>query len=99
MDLEQLYYLGELVGVVAIIGSLLFVGLQMQQNTLATRAASHHATTDNLNQVNLAIAQNPELAKVWSIGLDDRKSLNDQERWQLDMVLLCYMHISDTMFY
>ena len=99
MDLEQLYYLGELVGVVAIIGSLLFVGVQMRQSTLATRAASHHAITDTMVQANLAVAQNSELAGIWSSGMKDRGSLNEQQRWQLDMQLLCYFHIFDTMFY
>lgn len=49
MGLEQLYYIAEIVGVVAIVLSLLFVGVQLRQNTLATRAASHHAITDVMN--------------------------------------------------
>jgi hypothetical protein len=99
MELEQLYYLGELVGVVAIIGSLMFVGVQMRQSTHATRAASHHAITDTMNQANLAIAHNPEFAQIWVSGLEDRGSLNESQMAQFDMQLLSYFHIFDTMFY
>ena len=44
MTLEDLSYVSQIVGVVAIFASLVFVGLQIRQNTLATRAASHNAS-------------------------------------------------------
>ena len=39
MELQDIYFVAEIVGVVAIIGSLLFVGAQMRQNTNALRAS------------------------------------------------------------
>ena len=40
MDIMELGAIGELVGGVAVIASLIYVGLQLRQNTSATRAAS-----------------------------------------------------------
>ena len=37
--LQDIYFIAEIVGVVAVVGSLLFVGVQMRQNTSALRAA------------------------------------------------------------
>ena len=37
MDLEVIYYIGQTVAVVAIIFSLIFVGVQIKQNTEQTR--------------------------------------------------------------
>ena len=51
MDLEQLYYTGELVGVAAIIGSLIFVGLQMRQSNRVNSAAARQAISDQALQL------------------------------------------------
>ncbi len=85
MDLQQIYYVGEFFGVVAVVASLLFVGVQMRQNTWATRATSHHAITDAINQINLAIAQNPDLAQR-DVGVDlvmGRPAADDLTRFRL----------------
>ena len=45
--LEQLYYLSEVVGVVIVAGSLIFVGLQMRQNSNALRVSATAASVGN----------------------------------------------------
>ncbi len=64
MDLMQLGALGELVGGVAVIASLIFVGLQIRQNTRSNR----HISTQNLvglhANANLMISTNGELAEI-----------------------------------
>ena len=39
MELQDIYFVAEIVGVIAIVGSLLFVGVQMRQNTNALKAS------------------------------------------------------------
>ena len=99
MELEQIYYVGELIGVVVVAASLLFVGVQMRQNTTALRAQSHHAFTQAINQPNLAIAQSRDLAELFGNGLMDRGSLDDVQRGRLDNLLLAYLHALDTLHY
>ena len=55
MSLEQASFLAQIISAVAVFASLLFVGLQVRQNTNAVRAASsqahstmYHGLTDNL---------------------------------------------------
>ena len=38
MDLQNIYYIGELVAAIAVVGSLIFLGFQMRQNTGALKA-------------------------------------------------------------
>jgi hypothetical protein len=38
MDLQSIYYLAELIAAVAVVGSLIFLGVQMRQNTGALKA-------------------------------------------------------------
>ncbi len=64
MDLEQLYYVGELVGVLAIIASLIFVGMQMRQNTRALKSNAAQASAADYSRTPLAVATNPALIET-----------------------------------
>lgn len=64
MSIQDWGAIGEILGAVGVILTLLYLAIQIRQNTHATRAASHHAVTDSLNQGNIAIAQNAELAQI-----------------------------------
>jgi len=48
MTLEAIYYVGQTVAVIAILASLVFVGLQVRQNTKYTRAQTQRARVDRL---------------------------------------------------
>ncbi len=90
---------GEFVGAIGVVATLAYLAVQIRQNTRATRAASHHAVTDSLNQGNIAMAQNAELAQIWASGTVDRGALTESERQRLDMLLLAYFHVFDSLYY
>ena len=52
MTLGELGSLGEFLAAIATLATLVYLALQIRQNTLATRAASHHAITDVMNKTN-----------------------------------------------
>ena len=87
MDTAQLLgNLGEFVGAIGVVATLAYLAIQIRQNTRVTRAASHHAVTDSLNQGNIAMAQDAELAQIWISGTMDRAPLTESERQRLDML-------------
>ena len=43
LTLEQAYYLGELLGVIAVVTSLIYLALQLRQNTLSIRMSNVQA--------------------------------------------------------
>lgn len=98
MTLENIYYVGQTVAVVAIVASLAFVGVQIRQNTRATRAASHGAVSNALNDVNRMFAENADLTKIWLAGMRERKALSEEERWRFDAMARAYFHVCETMF-
>ena len=55
MDIMQLGALGELVGGVAVIGSLIYVGFQIRQNTAVERAETHRSTVAEFNHLALSV--------------------------------------------
>jgi hypothetical protein len=83
--------LAEFVGIAAIVGSLIFVGLQMQQEQKI-------AIADTYGSINESTAQIAELiensAKVWREGLDGEE-LDSEDRIKfLSLVKAVQMHFS-----
>ena len=80
MTLQDISALSQIVSGLAVVASLVFVGLQIRQNTRATQAASHHAVSEALNRVNLSWAENADVTRIWIAGRDDRQALTEEER-------------------
>jgi hypothetical protein len=99
MTIDQLGSIGEVAAALATIATLFYLASQIRQNTRATRAASFHGVTDSMNHVNVAVAQSPQLARIWNTGVVDRASLDDDERYQFDLLLLSYFHVFETLHY
>lgn len=68
MELVQVYYAAEIVGVLAIIGSLLFVGIQMRQNTSALNGNAAQNVVTNWQGPTLAMATNGALAENFAMA-------------------------------
>ena len=83
---------------VATVLSLLFVGVQIRQNTRATRAASHNSVSNSLNEINRMFAENADLTRIWLAGMQDRKKLSAEDRWRFDATARAYLHVCETMF-
>ena len=54
----------EMVGLAAVVGSLIFVGLELRQNTVATRAEANASHSDGVRDLSLALATSSELAEA-----------------------------------
>lgn len=98
MTIEVVYYLSQIIAVIAVVVSLAFVGLQIRHNTIATKAASHGAVSTALNEINRLFAENADVTKIWLSGMSDRQALSDEERWRFDAVARAYFHVCETMF-
>jgi hypothetical protein len=98
LTLADISQISQTLGSAAVIASLIFVGVQIRQNTKVTRAESHHAVSEALNQVNLLWARNSEAASIWLAGMSDRRALTPQDRWRFDAMLRAYLHVCETMY-
>ena len=80
MSLESIYYIGQTIAVIAILGSLIAVMLQMRQANRLAREAAQHAQVEDLQSISKAIFETPRLASIWGRGLHDLDSLDAEER-------------------
>jgi hypothetical protein len=98
LSLAAIYELAQIIGSMAVVTSLVFVGLELRRNTRVTRAASHHAVTASLNNLNMFWAGDAEVTRIWLAGLNGRNALTPEERWRFDSMLRSYLHVCETMF-
>jgi hypothetical protein len=63
--------LGELIGFVGVVASLVFVGLEVRQNTLAARAGAYQDMGTAISDLWLLAAQDPSLATLLLRSFED----------------------------
>lgn len=77
METEKLRGLLELAGAGAVLLGLVFVGLELRQNTEAVEAASLQNQTDASTEFLLLIASDVELARIWLAASTDVSQLSE----------------------
>jgi len=87
MSLENIYYIGQTVAVLAIIASLIFVGLQLRQNTLAQNLAAQQAFNSMKFQHMSLLIADADVATLHRKGLKDFSSLDEIERWRFGALM------------
>ena len=92
MDIMELGAIGELVGGVAVIGSLVFVGVQVRSSRLQGRLSTLTALDKGWNDINAQMAQDPDLGLLWSKGLMAPEELTEQEATRF--FFLCCQYIN-----
>lgn len=66
----------ELVGATAVIATLLYLAVQIKQNTMASRANALQSLTDISATITGIVFSNAETTKIWNLGL--RGELDDE---------------------
>ena len=83
---SRTFNLIELLGLVAVAVSLVFVGLEIRQNTIASRAAAYQEHGSHLANNWLTLAQDPELVRIYMANEDNWEELTEVEKAQLTYV-------------
>lgn len=88
MTLEDIYYIGQTISVVLIFGSLVFVGIQVRQNTRATRMASLQSVLDGCrDRFFVPGYTTPDLLRIFAAGLTDMNSLSADDKRRFNFLL------------
>ena len=80
LTLEQASYLAEIVGVFAVVISLIYVGREVRQNTQATQVSAAQSFVDAYNTFTSELSRSDEMADILIRGTGDFQSLTNQER-------------------
>ena len=77
---KQLRTFIELMGAIAVLIGLIFVGFELRQNTKAVQAATFQGMTDTSSDFLITIASEPDLRRVWSAAFVSPDDLSREDR-------------------
>ena len=86
MNWDAIGAIGEILGALAVFASLVYLALQIKQNTLSLRASAKHAATSRQLEYFDTLLGNPDLRTIYREGLKDFSTLNLDSRdafWML----------------
>ena len=83
----------EILGIVTIIGSLIFVGIEIRQNSLSIRGETYQSIAEHVTKLYMDIAADERLSELVSQMLNNendtlRNQLNAADRLSLDFIVL-----------
>src|ERR1700681_3657799 len=87
MSLAEWSNLAQIVGSVVVIVSLVFVGLQVRQNTAALQRNEHNSTMAQWTVIRMAIAKNRDIAELMTAGLHGESVLDAADQLRLEQML------------
>ena len=68
MNWDAIVAISQLVAAIGVILSMVFVGLQIKQNTRALQCTEHNSTMEQWTVIRQAIAQNRDIAEITTTG-------------------------------
>jgi hypothetical protein len=99
MNWEAIGSIAEAAGVLFVLISVLYLAVQVRQNTVAAKGASHHAVTDSFNSISSLIASETQMARLWRLGNSGLENLTEDEAISFGFLCLMYMRVFETIFY
>jgi len=82
--------LGQTIGILAnvgVIAGIMFLAVEIDQSTKATAAAASDSVVDGYNSLNMPVITDPQVARIFIIGLYEPDRLTDVEAVQFAMWL------------
>lgn len=86
MTLEQSYYIAQVVAAVILVLSVIYLALQVRQNTHAMRLSNFQAGSTNWANVLGILANNEEAADIYRRGMAGYDTLNETEQLRFRML-------------
>lgn len=80
MTLNDIYLLSQIAAAIAVAASLVFVGMQMYQNTKAVRASTSQAHSTNYHAIISSLIDTEEFPEIWHKGSMAPQKLSEVER-------------------
>jgi len=99
MSLQDLGSIGNLIGAIAVVGSLVYLAIQVRQNTRAVRAATERAVFAQNMDFDRTLVSDPELNRIWILGRSKPDQLTEEQARRFRRLMsMYYRHFEDLYF-
>lgn len=80
MNWEAINAISQLVSSIAVILSVLYLGIQVHQSTRVAKVAAQDAAAAAIRDVTNTFMENAEMARIWRAGLENLESLSAEDQ-------------------
>ena len=87
MNWDAVAAIGEVVGAIAVVSTLIYLSVQTRQNTRAVRHAAARGVAEDANAWRYKIVENAEVAELLRGGLRDPEALSVNDRYRFRMLM------------
>ncbi len=98
MTLNDLANLGQIIGAIAVVISLIYVAFQIRQNTAAIRSATAQTVHEHFASWYHLLAADLELSQLAVSGLRDYSSLSESEKARFIATFMAFLSYSQNAF-
>jgi hypothetical protein len=99
MNWEAISAIGEIVGALGVIISLIYVAMQIRHNTRAMRAQSAREAVAAMRDFNKSMVEDPAIARIFRLGAEDLSSLNEDERGRFGHIMFNFYKTAEELHY
>ena len=99
MDIPLIIAIAEVIGTVAVVVSLIYVGAQVRQNTRSTKLATGQNLSRDMRDVLMSLYADSEFSKAYLDAQKDVEHLTGAERFRLYVFTQCYLRTMENAFY
>ena len=99
MTIAELGSLGELIAAIATLGTLVYLAVQIHQNTASTKISASQSILASLNGVLSIAASTPQAAKVTILGQTDYDNLPEDEQAQFLVWLFSWFRVLEQAYF
>lgn len=90
---------GEFVGAIAVFVTLVYLSVQVRQNTRSTNSNNNHNVMMAFNSFNEAVFASPDLTRIYYAGLASPEALESQEQQQFIHMVACLLNIYRNLYH
>ena len=87
MTLEQLGNIGELIGAIAVIVSLLYLAVQIRQSRRVSQFEAHRNISDSIASIMGEIAKDADLYRLWKVLTETPEEATHDDRERFGMLM------------
>lgn len=98
MTLNNIYLVSQIIAVLLVAPTIIYLALQVRQNTAQLRAVARHQFLDSTGQMNAIGIADKTIASMYRRGLADMSSLDDDEQMQFFAFVGHFFQIYSVMF-
>ena len=99
MDLTQLANLGEFIGGVAVLVTLIYLAVQVRSSAREQRASSMREATRELGLVVQRLGDSEEKAEIWLRGVREFAVMSPSERFRFNVVAVWLFRLFEQIYY